>query len=296
MIATQSKGRKKQGGEMLFRAFGLAAFVVAFTLLTPVPLHADTFYSGAAVNSDGSVYSWGVTSACSMSSHTTHMTSTLTSPKGRQASGNASDGCETEVNLYLAFESTDTGMYTVVSYSWAYCPVLDEWFWIAVESEGSANNAYPINFTQSGSSSLSDGRLQFTYTWQSSSKNIMDLQDCVVYEAVTYQGPPGVYKWPSPPWNTSVTNPSVGPTPKIPGSNGTGGDTQYTGTFVTPYGTNHFDATQVYEYSCPVLSGDLATGITIHREVDQNGSYYTYKITKSGASASCTLGVNCYNK
>lgn len=67
---------------MPFLAFGLGAFVVAFTLLTSVPLHADTFYSGAAVHSDGSVYSWGVTSACSMSSHTTHMSSTLTSPRG----------------------------------------------------------------------------------------------------------------------------------------------------------------------------------------------------------------------
>jgi len=157
------------------------------------------------------------------------------------------------------------------------------------------NAAYPVSFVEAGVTVYSDGRMQFGYTWQSSSEDITDLADCVVYEAVTYPGPPGTYVWPSPPWKFSQPNPSVGPTPKIPGSNGTGGDTQYPGTFATPYGTNQFDATQVYEYSCPVGSGDLATGITIHREVDQNGSYYTYKITKSGQSASCTLGVNCYH-
>jgi hypothetical protein len=140
MIGTQSKGREKQGGEMLLRASGLGAFAVALSLLSAAPLHADTFYSGAAVNSNGSVYSWGVTSACSMSSHTTHMNSTLTSPKGRQASGNASDGCSTRVDLYLAFDPTDLGTYEVESDSWAFCPVLGLWFWNGVESQGSANN------------------------------------------------------------------------------------------------------------------------------------------------------------
>jgi hypothetical protein len=71
-----------------------------------------------------------------MSSHTTHMSSTLTSPKGRQASGQASDGCYSEVDLYLAFDSTDLGTYTVVSYSWAFCPVLGRWFWNGCQSQG----------------------------------------------------------------------------------------------------------------------------------------------------------------
>lgn len=148
MIASQRKGRERQGGQLPFLAFGLGAFVAVFTLVTAVPLHADTFYSGAAVHSDGSVYSWGVTSACSMSSHTTHMSSTLTSPKGRQASNSANDGCSSRVDLYLAFDSTDTGTYTVVSYSWAFCPVLGRWFWNGCQSQGSA--AVSCDFAISG--------------------------------------------------------------------------------------------------------------------------------------------------
>jgi len=141
MIATQSKGREKQGGEMLFRAFDLAAFVAAFALLTALPLNADTFYSGVTVNSDGSVSSYGVTDACSMLDHITYMNSTLTSPNGRQASGNASDGCSTEVDLYLAFDATDLGTYTVISHHWAWCPVAHIWFWNGNPSQGSGNNA-----------------------------------------------------------------------------------------------------------------------------------------------------------
>jgi 3D (Asp-Asp-Asp) domain-containing protein len=155
MIATQTKGREKQGGQMPFLPFGLGAFVAAFTLLTAVPLHADTFYSGAAVNSNGSVYSWGVSSACSMSSHTTHMSSTLTSPKGRQASGQASDGCYSEVDLYLALDSTDLGTYTVVSYSWAFCPVLGRWFWNGCQSQGWVGNLATITLTRQSLTSTS---------------------------------------------------------------------------------------------------------------------------------------------
>jgi hypothetical protein len=218
-----------------FSTFGLGAFVLALTLLTAVPLHADTFYSGAAVNGDGSVYSWGVTSACSMSSHTTHMSSTLTSPKGRQANGSNGDGCYTTVDLYLAFDPTDTGTYTVVSYSWAFCPVLGRWFWNGNGSQGSANNAYPVNFTLTGASDQGGGVtviLEADFSWQSSDGSLPDLSNCQMREDVTYPNtnnsacpnnsppPPQKCYYPtSPPWPVNGTSGSgyVNPTIPTPG-------------------------------------------------------------------------------
>jgi len=314
MIATQSKGREKQCGGMFLRAFGLGAFAVASALLTALPLRADTSYSGASVNSDDSVSSWGVTEACSMASHITHMSSTLTSPKGRQASGNASGGCETEVDLYLAFESTDTGTYTVVSYSWAFCPVLGRWFWNGNESEGSTNNAYPTNFTQGGSEIDADGELYFLYQWQSSSGNPADIASCSVGEFVTYPGyQPGqnnIYWWPSPPWQPTKTN---NPTKDwVAGNNSSckqgnlNGvapcviDNQRHSSFVSPPtlgSQNSFEADQNWWYQCPEawdgITMDLTASTAIDRSVTQSGSTYTHKVVKSGATASCTLGQTC---
>ncbi len=125
-------------GHALPVSFGLAGLVAVFTLLTTMPSYADSVYSGASVGSDGTVYGWGVTDAQSMTSHTTHMTTTLTSPKGRQATSSPSDGDYTRADVNLPFLSTDTGTYTVVSLSWAFCPVLGRWFWNGVQSQASA--------------------------------------------------------------------------------------------------------------------------------------------------------------
>jgi hypothetical protein len=288
------QARRRQ--RAFINTLGRVSLVAALTLFTALPSYPWTYYSGASVGGDGTVYAWGVTDVTQSGMyHTAYVNATLTSPKGRVANNGIIQATSSvREDLSLPFVPNDTGTYLVSSWHSGFCHVCNCWLFQGCGSGASANNAYPINFTQSGSTANSDGRLQFQYTWQSSSQNIMDLADCVVYEAVTYPGSPGTYVFPSPPWNWSQPNPSVGPTPKVPGSNGGMYDTHKPGNFATPYGTNQFDATQVYEYTCPGMIGDLATGITIHREVDQNGSYYTYKVTKSGASASCTLGVNCY--
>jgi hypothetical protein len=289
MIATHSKGLENQGGEMLFQAFGLGAFVAALTLLTAVPMHADTFYSGAAVNSNGSVYSWGVTSACSMSSHTTHMTSTLTSPKGRQASGNASDGCYTEVDLYLAFDPTDTGTYETESDSWAFCPVLGLWFWNGVESEGSANDCpVPTNLTIDSGSDAGGGVLHFQYSYSSSIGDVSNLTSCTLNEKVDYPGG-NPYSWPNP-WTTATINPTIGPNPPVPGTAGSFTDDQQPGTIKPPYVAANFTATQNYRYSCSCTNGGnpvvLSGPISIVRSViKRTDGKYKYTVTKSGYSA-----------
>jgi len=299
-MSSESMPRRESPLEAFLTFLRATGFLVTLGLLSPLPAHAYSWYSGASVGSDGTVYGWGVTDATpphgSNMSHVAYVTTTLTSPiKRRQASNSLNLQNMVRADVSLSFDPGDLGSYQDYTTSSAFCYSCLCYFIYGAVSQAFANNAaYPVNFTQSGSTAYADGRLQFYYTWGSSSRNIMDLADCVVYEAVTYPGPPGTFVLPKPPWNYSQPNPSVGPVPKIPGSNGTGGDTQYPGTFATPYGNNQFDATQVYEYSCPAGIGDLATGITIHRQVQQNGSYYTYQVTKSGASSSCTLGVNCY--
>ncbi len=123
--------------------------------------------------------------------------------------------------------------------------------------------------------------------------NLSDIADCNVNESVSYPGTKNPYIWPSPPWQTSTFNPT---TRSAKASLGTLTDVHHTGSFNLPYTTAQFDATQDYNYArTGGAKGDLDTNIDIHREVDQSGRYYTYKITKSGASVSCTLGVNCYN-
>lgn len=116
-----------------------------------------------------------------------------------------------------------------------------------------ASNTAPIptNFTQSGSTANSNGNLSFTYTWGSNTGSLSDLSACGVYETVTYPGPVGTpqnpvtYNWPLP-WQASSNNPDVGPVPNIPGSDGRGGDTQFTRNINLPYQTQNFNATQVY--------------------------------------------------
>ena len=189
--------------------------------------------------------------------------------KGRQASETASDGCYTEVDLYLAFDSTDTGTYTVVSYSWAFCPVLDRWFWNGNESEGSTNNAYPVSFTLTGASDDGGGVtviLERDFAWQSSDGNPSDLSNCQMREKVTYSNtnnspcpnnnpPQACYYPPSPPWPVNGTPGSGYPNPTlVEGPASACGFKDYNSitnlSFVKPYSGSSFNGTQYYQYSC----------------------------------------------
>jgi hypothetical protein len=157
--------------------------------------------------------------------------------------------------------------------------------------------AVPVNFTQSGSSANGNGNLVFSYSWGSSTGVLSDLSQCSckIGEQVYYpNGNP--YIWPRPPWSASSTNPTVDisqsatQVPLI--------DSYRPGTMVAPYGTASFTATQYYAYTCTAVNNGnpvrVAGPISIVRSVTQNSDgTFKYTITKSGASASCLVGVYC---
>jgi hypothetical protein len=116
---------------------GLLALVAALTLADGTPCMADAVYSGTSVGGNGTAYGWGVTDARSMSSHTTHTSSTLTSPHGRQASNSACCGSYTRVDLQLSFDPDDMGSFQEDDWHWAFCPVLGRWFWNGVHTSSS---------------------------------------------------------------------------------------------------------------------------------------------------------------
>jgi len=160
----------------------------------------------------------------------------------------------------------------------------------------------PTNFAQSGVGSSSNGLLAFTYTWSSTTGNTTDLSkcSCKVGEEVDYPGfIPGTaatYVWPRPPWSQSTTNPAVDISQAatlLPLS-----DVHHPGTMIAPYGAAQFSATQYYKYVCTgVNNGSPVTllgPISINRSVTQNSNgTFTYTFTKSGQTASCTVGQTC---
>src|ERR1017187_10788758 len=87
----------------------VVSLVAALTLLFALPVQAVSWYSGASVGSDGTVYGWGVTDVSSVTMvHQAYVSTALTSPKGRKASlpmGNAPNYCREDVQL--PFDSTD---------------------------------------------------------------------------------------------------------------------------------------------------------------------------------------------
>ena len=149
--------------------------------------------------------------------------------------------------------------------------------------------AYPTNFRQVGNGTdIGRGVLRFNYSWGSSTGNLADLSQCTVGEIVTYPGT-GNYFPPSPPFpTTGFPNPTV---IDLPASDGGFQDTHSTrGTFVTPYSSSSFTATQYYRYRCPCRSSgnyvNLVGPINIVRAVSPStGGRWKFTITKSGASA-----------
>jgi hypothetical protein len=312
MNSVRESETERQRGQFFVSLLQRASLFAALILFTPLSAYAYSWYSGASVGSDGTVYGWGVTDATYDSmTMVAYIEVHLISPKGRDAYyGEISEPNTVRQDVYLSFDPTDTGTYYVNSYSSGYCDNFHYWLFEDELSCASANNAYPTNFTQSGSSGTADGELYFLYQWQSSSGNTADIAGCWVGEHVTYPGQQNKYYWPSPPWQSGTytnnpTDDSVAGNNSFCSKGGLSGtapcviDNQQHASFATPPNNGaSFDAQQKWRYQCAggAFGGatvDLTAYTTIHRSVTQNGSTFTYQVTKSGASSSCVLGQTC---
>ena len=100
-----------------------ATLLVMLTLLAAMPSHADYWYSGAAVLSNGTVYGWGVTDVTNdFMFHMAWATTTLTSPvKHRQAYNTTGAQNVAVAEVTLPFDGGDLGYYEVQSIHSAYC-------------------------------------------------------------------------------------------------------------------------------------------------------------------------------
>ncbi|HKS27351.1 MAG TPA: hypothetical protein VJS44_06000 [Pyrinomonadaceae bacterium] len=152
---------------------------------------------------------------------------------------------------------------------------------------------HPTNFRRTAQSSFSNGQLHFEYAWDSSTGNVGDLGQCTVGEIV-YQPTRGTYVWPKPPFDSSDPSPGVIDVAAtlgrfnddhLPPRNG----------YVAPFRAAKFTATQIYRYKCNNINGgryvNLTRTIPIVREFYQNSNgSWTYKCSKSGFSATSTIG------
>jgi hypothetical protein len=226
--------------------------------------------------------------------HYNYVSGTLTSPGGRHASGNSNGVDYARIDVSLPFDVNDTGTYWMISSSDVFCTAAGAWIVSHAVTQDDASNAYPVGFRITNIAPHSDGTLVHSYAWDSSSGRLSDLASCGIYEIVDFPGPPGTYLWPAP-WLREDANPTVYPDPHVPGSDGGAVDTQHTGRISPPYAPAGFHATQAFMYTCTWQSGALGTGIDIGREITQAVNTFTYTVTKSGGSASCTVGTNCEN-
>jgi hypothetical protein len=267
-----------------------AGLVAALILLSASPSYAVSWYSGASVGSDGTVYGWGVTDGTSYTMyHVAYVTTTLASPvKHRQATlGQHSAQNMVREDVSLPFDAGDLGIYFVTSTHYAYCYAALYYFINGAQSQASANNAaYPINFRLDHAWDAGGGLLAILYKWDSSSGNWQDLADCVVYEVVSYpNGGHSPYVWPKPPWNQSTDNPTIS---GVPGTDLRFEDDIKPGTFVKPYAENGFSSTQDYRYTCHGGSEVTLQGSIINsRSVKRNtNSSYRYEVSSRGYSDS----------
>jgi hypothetical protein len=157
--------------------------------------------------------------------------------------------------------------------------------------------AIPVNFTTYKETNLSDGTLQFSYSWNSSSGNLNDIASCKVGEQVAYPGSSASYIWPLPMVQSSINPTILNFSGNSTGPNGTTaglGDYQYPpNSYSKPYQAASFTATQVFQWACPYyLDGNFTRftpNITIMRSVSQNASgQWIYQVTKSGFTSTYT--------
>jgi hypothetical protein len=164
---------------------------------------------------------------------------------------------------------------------------------------GATTGALPVNFLQTGVTTLPNTYIKFTYTWGSSSGVLSDISQCNVREFVTYPGyVPGqqlFYYWTSPPYvNTDVPNPSTGGQGPANAAGLT--DTQSNPGFAKPYKTDSVTSNQVYQFQCPYYQNNQwvqfapqSGTMPITRVVQQVSGKWQYTITKSGWSATGIL-------
>jgi hypothetical protein len=103
----------------------------ALTFSAALPSYAYSWYSGASVGSDGTVYGWGVTDATPPPGmyHTAYVYTTLTSPNGRVANyGQVSAPSTVREDVSLPFDPTDLGTYVVASLSSGFCHTCVCWW------------------------------------------------------------------------------------------------------------------------------------------------------------------------
>jgi hypothetical protein len=100
----------------------------ALILFTTLPLYAYVWYSGAAVGRDGTVFGWGVIDVTSYFIYNKAIVSTtLTSPKGRQASAQSDEQNVARADVSLPFDPNDLGTYFTSSFHSGYCLWCDCW-------------------------------------------------------------------------------------------------------------------------------------------------------------------------
>ena len=110
-------------------------------------------------------------------------------------------------------------------------------------------------------------------------------------EKVDYNSADLPFQSPPFPAGLNPSNPTIGPSPPIPGPDGAAQDDHRTpGTFVKPYSAKTITATQVYRYTCPCANGGQPVVVygplNIVRSVSQNtdGSW-KFEIRKDTHSA-----------
>lgn len=153
---------------------------------------------------------------------------------------------------------------------------------------------HPTNFHQTNVTSI-NGELQFVYEWESPTEDLGDLSACFVREYVTYPSSSDPYYWPSPPWQygKASSNPTAS-FPEFPGTTRSIKDTHHKASYSSPpYIEASFSATQIYQFRCTRCNnGEYQTLYNvgpITRSVSDKGSYWEYKIQKSGSEATETL-------
>ncbi len=126
-LHTPARGKPRRG-----RAVFALVGILAALLFAPRAAEAMTYgrvtYSDISVDSNGTIYGWGITDANSAGCycHTAKVTTTITSPQGRtQTASDIYGGRGHEyarADVSLGFLSTDVGNYTLSSTHWAFCP------------------------------------------------------------------------------------------------------------------------------------------------------------------------------